>query len=264
MLSCAQIQELPRASANPKANSAARPVAAPPDLHRLPARQTEPPFDGVAGPPFDGVTGQPFAKGVGARPRIQPVQGTLALAFALPSGLPAVPATPELPDGVRRLRLVPALPLGTANPATAQDTHQSRRAGRGGDDESFGPQPTARALLPEPRVWAGRLVQAVVEVTVGRRPLAQLLRWTTTDVYDSVRYRIAHAGTGVGIGARTGVGTVAASGAAPRVRSVHVDEPRDGVAEVCAVVQHGPRCRAIALRLEGLDGRWQCTALQVC
>ena len=245
MLSRAQIHDLPRASADAKEDSTGGPGATrPSDLRRLPARHTDPPFDRVAGQPFD--------EGVDARPRMRPVQGTLALAFALPSGLPAVPARPELPDGVRRLRLVPALPADAGRRATSEAAHHGRRAGRGSEDDSFGPQPTARALLPEPRLWAGRLVQAVVEVTVGRRPLAQLLRWTTTDVYDSVRCRIAHAVT------------VTGSEAAPRVRSVHVNEPRDGVAEVCAVVQHGPRCRAIALRLEGLDGRWQCTALQVC
>lgn len=244
MLSRAQIHELPRASTGAKEKSAGGPGTASPDLRRLPARRTDPPFDGVAGQPFD--------EGVGTRPLMQPVQGTLALAFALPSGLPAVPATPELPDGVRRLRLVPALPAGAGRAAAAEAAHRGKRGAHGSDDDSFGPRPTARALLPEPRLWAGRLVQAVVEVTVGRRPLAQLLRWTTTDVYDSVRCRIAHAGA------------VAPADAAPRVRSVHVDEPRDGVVEVCAVVQHGPRCRAIALRLEGLDGRWQCTALQVC
>jgi hypothetical protein len=43
---------------------------------------------------------------------------------------------------------------------------------------------------------------------------------------------------------------------------VHVSEPADGVAEACAVVDTGPRRRAIALRLEGLDGRWRCTQLQ--
>jgi hypothetical protein len=42
-----------------------------------------------------------------------------------------------------------------------------------------------------------------------------------------------------------------------------VDEPADGVAEVCAVVSHGERFRAIALRLEGIDGRWRCTVLQL-
>jgi len=47
------------------------------------------------------------------------------------------------------------------------------------------------------------------------------------------------------------------------VRSLHVSEPADGVAEVAASVRRGPRCTALALRLEGLDGRWQCTALEV-
>jgi hypothetical protein len=47
------------------------------------------------------------------------------------------------------------------------------------------------------------------------------------------------------------------------VGSLHISEPRDGVAEVCAVVDTGVRKRAIALRLEGIDGQWRCTALQV-
>ena len=47
-----------------------------------------------------------------------------------------------------------------------------------------------------------------------------------------------------------------------RVRSVHVSEPRGNLVEVCAIVQHRDRATAIALRMEGVDGRWQCTALQ--
>jgi hypothetical protein len=35
------------------------------------------------------------------------------------------------------------------------------------------------------------------------------------------------------------------------------------VAELAAVVRRGGRMAAIALRLEGVDGRWQCTALQI-
>jgi hypothetical protein len=96
-------------------------------------------------------------------------------------------------------------------------------------------------------------VQAIVEVTSGARPVGQLIRWTTTDVYDTIQRRIARAGLLGETGKRVGA----------IVRSVRVDEPVDGVAEVCAVIQHGARCRAIALRLEGVDGRWQCTALQV-
>jgi len=44
---------------------------------------------------------------------------------------------------------------------------------------------------------------------------------------------------------------------------VHIAEPIDGIAEVAAVVRVGDRFRAIAFRLEGLDGRWRCVRLQI-
>jgi hypothetical protein len=42
-----------------------------------------------------------------------------------------------------------------------------------------------------------------------------------------------------------------------------VCEIDDGVAEVTAVIRRGARTLAVALRLEGIDGRWMCTALQM-
>ena len=45
--------------------------------------------------------------------------------------------------------------------------------------------------------------------------------------------------------------------------SVHVCEPADGVAEVSTVFRRGGRARAVAFRLQGVDGRWRITALQV-
>lgn len=209
-------------------------------LRRLPARLTEPPFDDEPGEPMAGDA----------------VQGTLALAFALPSGLPAVPrmpdsAHPEKPT--RRLSLVP--PLSPSDDVLGPRRSGRRsRAARGFEVDDFGPQPTAREFLPDPNLWAARLVQAIVEVTVGARPVGQLIRWTSTNVYESVQRRITHTDSMLGSARRV----------AAIVRSVHVSEPGDGVAEVCAVVQQGTRCRAMALRLEGVDGRWQCTALQVC
>jgi hypothetical protein len=44
---------------------------------------------------------------------------------------------------------------------------------------------------------------------------------------------------------------------------VHVCEPVDGVAEVSAVAHRGGRAHAVAARLEGVDGRWRCTAVQI-
>ncbi|HEX6936770.1 MAG TPA: Rv3235 family protein, partial [Actinomycetes bacterium] len=100
--------------------------------------------------------------------------------------------------------------------------------------------------------WAGRLVQAVVEVLAGARPVGQLVRWTSSDVYDEVAGLVL---------VRTGSG--GPEQARAMVRSVHVTEPADGVAEVAAMVRRGVRTTAVALRLEGLDGRWQCTALEL-
>lgn len=210
-------------------------------LRRLPLRDAQPPFD-------DEVPARTSA----APPSSQTA---LALAFALPGGLPVVPDIPaaiaDLGDNdTRRLHLVPPISEPESQPATVR-----RRASRDVTDEEFGPQRTSRALLPEPRPWAGRLVQAVVEVTAGVRPLTQLVRWTTTEVYESMQRRATHA-LASGRGDETGRW-------AEVVRSVRVSEPVDGVAEVCAIVQQGPRCRAVALRLEGIDGRWQCTALHI-
>jgi hypothetical protein len=44
---------------------------------------------------------------------------------------------------------------------------------------------------------------------------------------------------------------------------VHVCEPVDGVAEITAVARRAGRAHAVAARLEGIDGRWRCTALQI-
>lgn len=170
------------------------------------------------------------------------MQGTLALSFLLPNGLPSSPA----PDHVPALRLVTDLP--------------GRRCDLTGDDlADFGPQPTGRAALADPRAWARRLVQALVEVIAGDRPLTQLVRWTSSAVYDDVAALLPVHRPGR-VSRSTGPADQAVRAA---VCSVHLTEPADGVAEVAATVRRGRRTTAVALRLEGLDGRWQCTALEV-
>jgi hypothetical protein len=164
------------------------------------------------------------------------VQGSLALAFTLPSGLPEQPTPPPL-------RLLAGGRAHAADAADAGDESALERV--------FGPQATAREALPEPRAWAARLAQAVVEVLAGDRPATQLVRWTAEDVYDGIRRRAQTRRT--------------QGGPSPRaaLSSVRVCEPADGVVEACAVVRRGSRYHAVALRLQGLDGRWQCTALQL-
>lgn len=119
-------------------------------------------------------------------------------------------------------------------------------------DDDTGPRPTPRSDLPDPRPWTHRLSQAIVEILAGARPAGQLARHTTLDVLDHLERstgRLAQRVNG-------------ATPLRPVVSSVHVSEPADGVAEACAVVDTGHRRRALALRLEGMDGRWRCTEMQ--
>lgn len=152
-----------------------------------------------------------------------------------PLGAPRRPRS-EHPSaqGVLPLRLSPAEVLGA--------------------DAFFGPQPTPSTALPDPAALSRSLVQAVVEVLGGVRPAAQLLRWLSADVYAGVQRRAA-------LAARLRRGRVPARRVV--VRQVQVCVPRDGVAEAAVVVRDGDRVRAVALRLEGLDGRWRVTALEV-
>ncbi len=106
------------------------------------------------------------------------------------------------------------------------------------------------------QVWAARFAQAVVEVLGGDRPIAQLLRWTSHQVYVEIERRLYLLNRTTDAGRR--MRTVR-----PQVRSVHVFHPSPASAEVSVHVRHGQRSRAIAARLERRKGRWQCTALQL-
>jgi hypothetical protein len=48
----------------------------------------------------------------------------------------------------------------------------------------------------------------------------------------------------------------------PRLRSVHLATPCEGVIEACAVVDAGPRSRALAFRLECRERTWRATVVQ--
>lgn len=114
--------------------------------------------------------------------------------------------------------------------------------------------------LPDPGRWAGQFVQAATEVAVGLRPAVQLVRWTNEDVYS----RLARRGEVATRARRAGrLGTTQGPAGRPRVRSVRTCELRDGIVEASAVVGDAERTRAVALRLEGLDGRWRVTVLEL-
>ncbi len=150
--------------------------------------------------------------------------------------LEAWPVTRLTVPGWRSPR--PALPPG---PRPGQDLPHR---------DDFGPAPTPRHDLPDPAAVAHRLVTTTLEAFTGRRSFAQLQSAFTLPVFTAVsrgrRPRWCVEGTGPLV-----------------VGPVRVFEPVDGVAEVTAVARRNGRAHAVAVRLEGIDGRWRCTALQV-
>jgi len=111
------------------------------------------------------------------------------------------------------------------------------------------PAPTPNSQLPAAQPFAQALVQRLLEVLAGVRPMAQLQRDTSMQVYDDLELALT--------------GRPRPRGVRPdrrSIRSVHVQE-QDGTAEVNATVRRDGRYGAIALRIEGVRGQWRCTSL---
>jgi hypothetical protein len=115
-----------------------------------------------------------------------------------------------------------------------------------------------RAARREFERFSGRIVQAVVEIVAGDRPVSQVLRWTTPAVYQDLGRRaqlVARA-----VGRRPGQGGL--QGTRPHVVGVRMCFVSDQVAEVSAHVRYGRRSRAVAARFERHRDRWVCSALE--
>jgi len=168
------------------------------------------------------------------------------VADRLPFDLPLAPSAASQP-------VLPMLlePAGSAAPQLALADRTGTPAGVRTDPAPARPPGLAGAhrdgQRTDPRPWAGRFVVALFEALSGRRPLAQLMPWTDPRLYAELARR-----------QRSGQPLPPTT-----IQSVHVSEPSDGIAEVCAVVRRAGRCRAVAIRLESAGGRWRCTVLQM-
>lgn len=120
-------------------------------------------------------------------------------------------------------------------------------------EEDFERRPTLRSELDDPRPFVAKMAQAVMEVVSGQRPAPQLIRHTSPQVYSVLARRALVSARRQPSGARRSA----------VVRRIRTCEPADGVVEACAVVVSHGRVRALALRLEGLDGRWLVTQLTI-
>jgi hypothetical protein len=105
--------------------------------------------------------------------------------------------------------------------------------------------------------WIGQIVQAIVEIVGGDRPLTQAVRWTSPRVYQQLGRRAAHLGK-VG-GYAPGVGRV--QRVRPRVTGVTSSTIDQTIVEAAVTIRTGQRARAVAVRFEQSDARWICTVL---
>ena len=156
---------------------------------------------------------------------------------------------PPLEDDDRPVRLL--VPGRRAQrPAPPPGPRPRMDAAPVADDPDFGPTWSRRADLPDPESAGRRLVTLTLEAFAGRRPIGQLQSLVTPTLF-----------TALSGPRRPGW---CSTGTSPLlVSSVRVSEPVDGVAEVSAVARRNGRAHAVAARLEGIDGRWRCTALQI-
>ena len=110
-------------------------------------------------------------------------------------------------------------------------------------DPDFAPMPTSASELPELSSWALKYAVSVLEIWAGKRPAAQLARWTRRNLFNKL---IADSGSLKEIG---------------RIRKLHMTEPLDGIAESVLTVRYGDRLRSLVMRFEGIDQKWLCTEL---
>ena len=121
--------------------------------------------------------------------------------------------------------------------------------------EFFAPQRTPSTALPAPDPFLRNLTVGVLEVFAGVREVDQLGRWLTEDAYRKLLARAnlaARARSARGVAAKRPVHTIL---------SVHESSPADGIIEAVVVVRGPARTRALAVRIEGMDGRWRATSL---
>lgn len=140
--------------------------------------------------------------------------------------------------------------LGSNEPASAPswNDHDDPRI-------DFTRRRTSATQLPDPAPLVHNLARGVLEVLAGVRDVDQLARWLAEEPYRRLVVRANLAAR-----ARNARGAPLARPVF-EILSVRLTAPADGVVESVVVVAGPARTRAIAVRLEGADGRWRATSL---
>ena len=110
-------------------------------------------------------------------------------------------------------------------------------------DAEFAPEPTSAADLPDINEVVLKFIHNVVEIWAGRRSASQVQAMCHHLIFAELQRKA---------GQQKLVG---------RIRKIKVTQPLDGISESTVTVRYEDRLRVVAIRFEGLDGRWLCTAL---
>jgi hypothetical protein len=105
--------------------------------------------------------------------------------------------------------------------------------------------------LPEPEAWTKQLATGIAEVLIGERPVFQLMRWVSFDVYREIDRQVQPKLE------------LHAKRARPFVRCLRIENTSEKIIEATALIQKGFRGRGMGLRLEAENDRWRCTQLLV-
>ncbi|MFH5878096.1 Rv3235 family protein [Arthrobacter sp. NA-172] len=145
-------------------------------------------------------------------------------------------------------------------PVLAAPPPRAKARRRSGSGEGPGSAPKVVRMVSggrEIHTLARSIAQAAVEVLAGTRPVHQLSRSLDPRSLNALQHRAALTRA---YSARAGRSRLHRS---PIVRSVHVCSVSEGVYEASVVVSEELRSRAVAMRLEGSNGVWKVTALEI-
>jgi len=112
-------------------------------------------------------------------------------------------------------------------------------------DAEFAPEPTSAADLPNIQELTQQFIHNVLEIWAGRRSASQVQAMCHHLIFADLQRKAGH---------QDQVG---------RIRKIKVTQPLDGISESTVTVRYGERLRVVAIRFEGLDHRWLCTALNL-
>ena len=150
-------------------------------------------------------------------------------------------------------------------PTHQPDGTQRRRGGlqefshRPDRSTALPPRPASpAALLDDPTGLCCAVARAAMESLRGVRPLSQLVRSVSPEVFDAL-----HARAQVREQARTRPGAPPVSQSRARVRAARVIRLSPDAAEASVVVDDADRVRAAALRVEEHRGRWWVVVLEI-